>query len=119
VIPLEDRFTGSLLGLALRDALGARHEGGPLGQAAWWGLGLGGGGALRWSDDTEMAVGPAKSLVEHRGLDPDALARSWAEGADWTRGYGPGARRLLARIRDGEDWRMANRAVFPDGSLCE
>lgn len=71
---LEDRFVGSLLGLALGDALGARHEGGPIGQALWGALGIGKGDLLRWTDDTEMAVGLAKSLIECRGLDPDHLS---------------------------------------------
>jgi poly(ADP-ribose) glycohydrolase ARH3 len=114
---LEDRFVGSLLGLALGDALGAAHEGGVVGQAVWWLLGVGQGDLLRWTDDTEMALGLAKSLIEKRGLDADHLARTWAESADWKRGYGPGARKLLARIRKGEDWHVANRAIFPDGSF--
>lgn len=97
--------------------MGARYEGGPVGQAVWWVLGWGTGDLLRWSDDTEMAVGLATSLVEKRGLDADHLARAWAERADWKRGYGSGARRLLSRIRDGEDWRVANKAIFPDGSF--
>lgn len=113
---LTDRFAGSLLGLALGDALGAPHEGGPVGQALWWALGLGRGDTLRWTDDTQMALGLAESLVERNGLDPDHVARAWAEAADWKRGYGPGARRLLAMIRAGTDWREANTAVFPDGS---
>jgi poly(ADP-ribose) glycohydrolase ARH3 len=33
------------------------------------------------------------------------------------RGYGPGARHLLELIREGEDWRTANQAVFPEGSF--
>jgi poly(ADP-ribose) glycohydrolase ARH3 len=114
---LEDRFVGSLLGLALGDALGARHEGGPIGQAAWWLLGLGKGDLLRWSDDTEMALGLAASLVEKGGVDADHLARTWAEGMSATRGYGSGARRLLTMIRAGADWRDANCAIFPDGSF--
>ena len=113
----EDKFVGSMLGLALGDAMGARHEGGPLGQALWWALGIGKGGLLRWTDDTEMAMGLAKSLIDHRGLDPDQLARTWAENADWKRGYASGARSLLTRIREGADWRVANRSVFPDGSF--
>jgi len=114
---LEDKFVGSILGLALGDALGARYEGGPFGQALWWALGVGKGDLLRWSDDTEMAMGLAKSLIEHHGVDLGQLARTWAENADWKRGYGSGARKLLARIREGEDWRVANRAIFPDGSF--
>ncbi|MBI4614753.1 MAG: ADP-ribosylglycohydrolase family protein [Planctomycetes bacterium] len=116
-ISLEDRFAGSLLGLALGDALGAKHEGGPLEQAAWWLMGIGKGELLRWTDDTQMAIALAESLITRRGLDPDHLARLWAERADWERGYGTGARKLLRMIRDGADWREANRAIFPDGSF--
>src|SRR5262245_31347877 len=113
---LEDKFVGSLLGLALGDALGAPFEGGLAARLAWRALGIGKRGTLRWTDDTEMALGLARSLTEHRGLDADSLARAWAEEADWKRGYGGGALRLLARIRGGEDWRTANRSVFPAGS---
>ncbi len=114
---MEDRFVGSMLGLALGDALGAKHEGGPLGQAAWWMLGIGKGDLLRWSDDTQMAMGLAESLIAKRGLDADHVAKLWAERADWKRGYGSGARRLLALIAKGADWREANKAIFPDGSF--
>ncbi len=114
---LEDRFVGCLFGLALGDAVGAPHEGGPGSRLAWRVLGVGRGGILRTTDDTEMAVILARSLAEHGGVEPDALAREWAAGAHWSRGYGPGARRLLQRIRAGEDWREANRSVFPDGSF--
>ena len=114
---MEDRFAGSLLGLALADALGARHEGGALGAAVWWALGGVGSAELRWTDDTQMALGLARSLVERKGLDADHLAATWARDADWKRGYGRGARKMLARVRGGEDWRDANRAVFPDGSF--
>ncbi len=114
---LEDRFAGSMLGLALGDALGAPHEGGLAGQAVWWLLGFGKGDVLRWTDDTEMAMGLARSLIEKRGLDADHLARAWAGTADWKRGYGSGSRRLLGRIRDGADWRESNRAIFPEGSF--
>lgn len=71
---------------------------------------------LRWTDDTEMALGLARSLAEKRGLDEDHLARTWAEGADFSRGYGGGARRLLERIRQGADWRSSVRILFPEGS---
>jgi poly(ADP-ribose) glycohydrolase ARH3 len=114
---LADRFAGSLLGLALGDALGAKHEGGPIEQVAWWLAGLGRGGLLRWTDDTQMAIGLAESLVRWKGVESDPLARTWAEAYDPLRGYGPGARRLLSMIRAGADWRTANRSVFADGSL--
>ena len=114
---LEDRFVGSLLGLALGDAVGAPHEGSLGPRLVWKLLGIGRSRLLRTTDDTEMAVLLAGSLAEHGGVEPDALARTWAHGASWTRGYGPGARAVLARIRAGEDWRTANRSAFPEGSF--
>jgi poly(ADP-ribose) glycohydrolase ARH3 len=109
---LESRFVGSLLGLALGDALGARYEGGRPGMT----LDLD-DAPLRWTDDTEMALGLARSLAEKGGLDEDHLALTWARNADFTRGYGGGARRLLERIRQGFDWRSSTKIVFPQGSL--
>ena len=112
-----ERFQGALLGVALGDALGAPHEGGVIGGALWAVLGLGKGDLLRWTDDTQMTLVLAEALVDREGLNPDYLARRWADKAEWTRGYGPGAAKLLRRIRGGEDWRTANRSVFPNGSF--
>ncbi len=114
---LENRFTGSLLGLALADALGAPHEGGVVGGLLWAALGIGKGDLLRWTDDTQMAVVLCRSLAEHGGLEPASLAMAWAQACDPMRGYGGGARRLLKLIRGGMDWRQANQAIFPDGSF--
>ncbi|MHC4606958.1 MAG: ADP-ribosylglycohydrolase family protein, partial [Planctomycetota bacterium] len=111
-----DRFAGSLLGLALADAMGAKYEGGLLGALIWKTVGGESGGMLRWTDDTQMALGLAESLVENRGFDADHLAARWAERMEGWRGYGPGARKLLGLIKAGADWREANRSVFPDGS---
>lgn len=112
----EDRFVGCLLGLALGDALGARHEGGLVARGLWALLGIGKPGVLRFTDDTAMALGLARSLSARRGLDADHLAATWARDARWTRGYGPGALAVLRRVRRGEPWATASRAVFPDGS---
>lgn len=111
-----ERFVGCLLGLALGDACGAPLEGGLLERAVWKLLCLPGGSRLRWSDDTQMSLVLAESLVERKGLDLDALALSWAREAQWSRGYGPGALKVLRRVRAGEDWRSARTAVYPEGS---
>lgn len=107
----ESRFVGSLLGLALGDALGARYEGSRPGASFSVGSDV-----LRWTDDTEMAFGLTRSLAEQGKLDEDHLAKTWAQWADFTRGYGGGARRLLERIKQGFDWRDSTRVVFPQGS---
>lgn len=117
ITTLEDRFVGSMLGLALGDAMGAPHEGGFVGRFAWWVLGIGRGDTLRWTDDTQMAVVLAESLAELGRADADDLAHRWAWQMDSRRGYGPGTRKLLLRVLRGERWQAASRAVYPEGSF--
>ena len=109
---IADRFSGSMLGLALADAMGAKYEGGFIGALLWKAVGGEAGGLLRWTDDTEMAVGLAESLIENLRLDPDLVARRWAQGMQPMRGYGAGASKLLSLIRRGKD---CMRTVFPTG----
>lgn len=108
---------GSLLGLALGDALGAPLEGGPLERMLWRVIGKTSEGRARWTDDTQMSLDLAESLIARRTLDPDDVARRFATSYRWSRGYGPGAARILKRIRNGTDWRLANTAVYPEGSF--
>ncbi len=115
--PTVDQFTGCLLGLALGDALGAPLEGGPVERALWRVLGRTRMGETRFTDDTQMALDLAESLVECEDLDPDHVAARFARSYRWSRGYGPGAAKLLKRIRAGAPWREANRSVYPEGSF--
>ena len=115
-VALEKRFQGSVLGLALGDALGAPHEGGVLERLLWQMLGTTIEGHARWTDDTQMSLDLVDSLVARRSVDSDDIARRFAAGYRWSRGYGPGAAQVLKRIARGQDWRHANRAVFPEGS---
>ncbi|GLX16741.1 ADP-ribosylglycohydrolase family protein [Streptomyces lavendulae] len=81
-----DRAVGAVLGSAAGDALGAPYEFGPAGQLSARGEEMRGGGG--WdpgeaTDDTQMAVLVAESLLEHGGLElPDVFARfqRWAAG---------------------------------------
>ena len=74
------RYCGSLIGLALGDALGAPLEGLPPGSFTP-AEGMIGGGSHGldpgyWTDDTSMALCLAESLVERRSFDPaDQLER--------------------------------------------
>lgn len=75
-----ERYRGSLLGLAVGDALGAPLEGRPPGSFEPLTDMVGGGtyglGAGYWTDDTSMALCLAESLVERGGFDPvDQLGR--------------------------------------------
>jgi poly(ADP-ribose) glycohydrolase ARH3 len=105
-----------MLGLATGDALGAPHEGGPLERLVWWLIGKTSDGCLRWTDDTQMALDLAESLLIEDGVRPDALAKRFASSYRWSRGYGPGAARVLKRIRRGEPWQDASKAVYAEGS---
>lgn len=85
---LLSRFTGSLLGLAVGDALGAPVEFEPRGNFPPITDFRGGGPfnlkAGDWTDDTSLALCLAESLVEQRGFDPrdqaERYVRWWREG---------------------------------------
>ena len=113
----SDRFVGCLLGLALGDALGAAYEGGPLERLVWRAIGRTREGRIRWTDDTQMSLDAAESLIANGRLDPDDLALRFARNYRWSRGYGPSAARLLKRVARGMHWREANRTEHPEGSF--
>ena len=112
-----ERFQGCLLGLALGDALGAPYEGGPLERFVWRLIGKTRERKMRWTDDTQMSLDVAESLIAKGGVDPDDLAIRFATSYRWSRGYGPGAAKLLKRIARGADWRQANRSIYREGSF--
>jgi poly(ADP-ribose) glycohydrolase ARH3 len=106
---------GAVLGLALGDAFGAPHEGGVLERLVWRLIGCR-DGKRRWTDDTQMTVDVIESLIHCRKVEQSDLAARFARSYRWSRGYGPGAARVLKRIRRGESWESASRAVFAEGS---
>ncbi len=115
---LVERYRGCLLGLALGDALGAPFEGWSTEQTDWRPYSpRQSGSLLRYTDDTAMMIGCAACLIEHRGLEVDAMAKRWADDADPNRGYGPAVLRTLEGIRSGQHWSEAAHIVFPDGSF--
>lgn len=111
-----DQFVGCMVGLATGDALGAPYEGGPMERLVWRLLGKTSSGRMRWTDDTQMAIDLARSLLADGRILPDALASRFASSYRWTRGYGPGTAKVLKQIRRGKSWQTATRSVYPDGS---
>jgi poly(ADP-ribose) glycohydrolase ARH3 len=115
--PKLEQYRGCLLGLAMGDALGAPHEGGFLEHWLWRAIGRTAAGEMRFTDDTQMTLDLARSLLSNPRLDQADLAQRFAQSYRWSRGYGPGAARVLKRIRRGQDWQSAARSVYPAGSF--
>jgi len=72
---------------------------------------------LRYTDDTEMAIGVTESLSELGHFDPGHMARRFAANCDPSRGYGRGAIAVLELIRQGTPWKDVSLRVFPEGSF--
>lgn len=115
--PTLDQYKGCLLGLAMGDAFGAPYEGGKLERFLWRILGRTRNGLPRWTDDTQMALALAESLLHTGILDQNDLANRFAHSYHWSRGYGSGTARVLKYIRKGESWSIANKRVYPKGSF--
>jgi ADP-ribosyl-[dinitrogen reductase] hydrolase len=106
-----ERFQGSLLGLAIGDALGMPVEGmrasairdrmGRMREfldAPWRMLKAG-----QWTDDTKMMLCHARSIVSVGKVDIDDIARefiAWFESNDW-RGMGGATYESIQRLMDG------------------
>jgi poly(ADP-ribose) glycohydrolase ARH3 len=118
---LRDRFRGCLLGLAIGDALGGKFEA----QSA---------DAIRarfpsvdaliaypqeeiwYTDDTQMAIGVAETLVYHREIIEEHLCKAFVGNYVPSRGYGRGARAVLEAMEEGRDYRQVGERYFPGGS---
>jgi poly(ADP-ribose) glycohydrolase ARH3 len=117
-----DQFAGCLLGQAVGDALGAPFEGLPADNIFW------GYGSPRelvrnppdeplfYTDDTQMMIGVAETLVEHGRILEEPLCRAFVANYHPDRGYGQGARLVLEAMATGGDWRGLARNHFPYAS---
>lgn len=119
----EGRFVGCLLGLAVGDGLGSPFEG----LTGWLIYDMRGlpeqflntpsTEPLYYTDDTEMMIGVAETLVECGAIDGTVLMRRFAENYHPERGYGSGLQKILDRIRAGDPWEELAVSQFPGGSL--
>jgi ADP-ribosylglycohydrolase len=111
--PRLSRAWTSLEGLSVGDAFGERFFGVPDELAAEL-IGHRGVPAPPWrfTDDTMMALSIVETLRIHGAIDPDHLARSFAQRHDPTRGYGAAMHGLLARFREGDPWSTAAPSLF-------
>lgn len=120
---IDERFAGCLLGLAVGDALGAHFEGqtcdsiarryrtaaslieNPPSDVLWY------------TDDTQTAIGVARTLSVCGAIDEKYLCRQFAANYDPNRGYGGGARAVIEAIRHGHDHKYLAAEYFPGGSF--
>jgi poly(ADP-ribose) glycohydrolase ARH3 len=122
-VPLSDRFRGCLLGLAVGDGLGGRFEGqSPEAIAARYLsaealIANPPAETLHYTDDTQMAIGVAETLIENLDIIEERLCHHFAANYVPSRGYGFGTRRVLEAIENGEDYRAVAANYSPGGSL--
>ena len=119
-----DKIFGSLLGLVLGDAIGARFEGLPPEQlhesyrnkmvAFDYSVQR---DSLRYTDDGQMTLVVAEYLTDNERVVPDDLMRSFVQSYEPWRGYGRGARVLIEAFRDNADYEFLAEHLFPGGSL--
>src|SRR5881227_2629416 len=111
--PWLDRARGALLGTFVGDALGMPFEGEPPAaiperlEMVEARLGRG-----TYTDDTQMAIALAESLLECGGLDEEHLGRAFLVAYDPRRGYGAGTRAVLGLIESGVAVLEASGRVF-------
>jgi poly(ADP-ribose) glycohydrolase ARH3 len=110
-----DRARGALIGTFVGDALGMPFEGEEPAQIpqrlemldARLGRGT-------YTDDTQMAIALAESLLESGGVDARALGHAFAAAHDPRRGYGSGTAAVLELVRSGVYPHDAARSVRDD-----
>jgi poly(ADP-ribose) glycohydrolase ARH3 len=117
----KEKCIGSLLGTAVGDILGAGVEGysremiqgtyGELRNFLSTGRGFG-----CYTDDTEMTLALAQSIVDCNGMDAQYCARAYAAYYNPWRGYGGGAHAVMKALKQGADYRKTGVMMFKDGS---
>lgn len=117
----EDRSIGCLLGTACGDILGAAVEGWPAhsiqvqyGQVRNFLKTERGYGC--YTDDTQMTLVLAASLVEQGYVHAQQVARRYAECFEPRRGYGASTKHALRSLLSAADYRVTGRLMFAEGS---
>lgn len=111
-VELRSKFRGSMLGTGVGDALGRPLEEDVL-RLPDEPLEFDG----RYTDDTEMMIGVAESLVEVGGFDGEHMAKTFIKNYDpeldrTVRKYGSGPPAVFRMIMRGERWDAASRRLF-------
>ena len=122
----EDRVIGTLLGCVCGDVLGANLEKVPMadikeryGRVSDF-IGSAGRPLGQYTDDSEMTLALASSLVHRNGIDPAYCATAYAYFYQLpaTRGYGGTTKKILKALSQGVDYRTTGTLFLPGGSFA-
>jgi ADP-ribosylglycohydrolase len=102
----------SLIGLSVGDAFGERFFGRQRAIGEWIDKRQLPPEPWQYTDDTNMALSIVSVLEKYSRIDQDALAKSFAENYNPSRGYGMAMHHALPRIRRGDNWRTVAESLF-------
>jgi poly(ADP-ribose) glycohydrolase ARH3 len=114
---LQDKFRGAILGCFLGDAFGAGFEGMTPDRTISHLSTLSEKIPRTYTDDTDMTLALAESIVESGKVDPEDIANKFSQRCDLTRGYGIGTIKAVRALRAGAAWYQVSRVVFEKGSF--
>lgn len=116
---IKGKFLGSLLGVAMGDAVGAAWEGRRTASEGEIELIARSSYPLSYTDDTHMTIGVAESLIECQGFNGKHMTERFMDNYSkepW-RGYGPGPPRVFGLIKGGMAWDEAAGHIYRGGSF--
>jgi poly(ADP-ribose) glycohydrolase ARH3 len=114
---LRGKFRGAILGCLLGDAFGSGFEGMVPDRAVFHLGNLSKKFPRRYTDDTDMTLALAESIIQSGKIDPEDIARQFSLTCDLTRGYAMGTIKAVLALRAGMNWDQVARIVFEEGSF--
>ncbi len=114
---LQDKFRGAILGCFLGDAFGSGFEGMNPEKARFHMDNLSKKFPRSYTDDTDMTLAVAESIIQSGGVSPEDIAKQFSLHCDLTRGYAIGAIKSVMALRAGMKWYEVARIVFENGSF--
>jgi len=114
---LQDKFRGAILGCFLGDAYGSGFEGMNAEKARFHLGNLSKKFPRNYTDDTDMTLAVAESIIQCSGVTPEDIANQFSLTCDLTRGYAIGTIKAVLALRAGMKWYEVARIVFENGSF--